>query len=97
MVDLLLNNVYSYLHCPPICGRCQENVKCLVYLQTSYAAPENKVQANYNKRKREMGLIIPAKYVAVTKDKRFTEILVTKLLRKKHPNFELKVIANDVS
>ena len=40
-----------------------------------------------------------AKYVAMTKDKRFTEILVNKLLEKKekHPNFELEVITNDVS
>ena len=40
-----------------------------------------------------------AKYVAMTKDKRFTEILVNKLLEKKqkHPNFELEVVTNDVS
>ena len=39
-----------------------------------------------------------AKYVTMTKDKRFTEILVNKLLEKKekHPNFELEVITDDV-
>ena len=40
-----------------------------------------------------------AKYHAMTKDKRFNEIIVNKLLekREKHPNFELEVITNDVS
>ena len=40
-----------------------------------------------------------AKYVAMTKDKRCTEILGNKLLEKKekYPNFELEVITNDVS
>ena len=38
-----------------------------------------------------------ARYVAMSKDKRFTEILKLLVKKEKHPHFELEVITNDVS
>ena len=61
------------------------------------ATSDNKLEAHITgKRKREMGLIVPAKYVAITKDKIYAEILMNKLYEKKekYPHFELEVITN---
>ena len=48
------------------------------------------------KRKREMGLVVPARYVAETKDKRTAQILSEELLKKKekysHLEFDLMKI-----
>ena len=46
------------------------------------------------KRKREVGLVVPAKYVALTKNKTFANILLEKLTEKKrkHSNFEFDII-----
>jgi len=49
-------------------------------------------------RKREVGLVVPAKYVALTMSKIFRNTLFDKLHKKKekHPNFELDVITTSV-
>ena len=63
------------------------------------AHPENKLDAVViEKRKREHGLIIPAKYTATTTNKDFANILGNKLNEKtdKHPNFEIEVVTKIV-
>ena len=58
------------------------------------ASPENNlIAAVMGKRKREVGLVVPAKYVALTK-KTFANILLGKLMEKKrkHSNFEFDII-----
>ena len=91
-------DIYKSENSKSLVGHLPMELSCLL---TNFlnAGAENKLHAIViGKRKREMGLFVPAKYVAVTKDKRFAEILVNKLLEKKekHPNFELEVITNDV-
>ena len=50
-------------------------------------SPENKLFAVVTgKRKREVGLVVPAKYVALTKSKTFTNVLQEKLEEKKKNN-----------
>ena len=39
------------------------------------------------KRKREIGLVVPAKYVAYTENKKHAQILIKKLLEKQHNIF----------
>ena len=79
-------------------GHLPIEISCLL---TNFlnAAPENKLTAFVvGKRKREVGLVIPAKYVALTRSKIFGNILFDKLHEKKekHPNFELDVITTSV-
>ena len=49
------------------------------------------------KRKREIGLVVPARYVAETKDKRTAEILSEELLKKKekYSHFEFDLMKID--
>ena len=48
------------------------------------ASPENTLTVKVRgKRKREVGLVVPAKYQAVTKSKRIADVLLTKLKEKK--------------
>ena len=64
-------------------GHLLIEISCLLtnFLKT---APENKLNAIVvGKRKREVGLIVPAKYVALAKNKTFTNILFNKLQGKK--------------
>ena len=59
------------------------------------ASPENNLIAVVTgKRKREVGLVVPAKYVALTKNKTFANNLLEKLTEKKrkHSNFEFDII-----
>ena len=59
------------------------------------ASPENKLNAIIiGKREREVGLVVPARYAALTKNKTFANVLAGKLQEKnrKHPNFELKLL-----
>ena len=59
------------------------------------ASPDNKLSATVTaKRKREVGLVVPAKYVALTKDRRFANVLYEKLKEKKnkYPNFEFDIV-----
>ena len=59
------------------------------------ASPEsNLVAVVTGKRKREVGLVVPAKYVALTKNKTFANALLEKLTEKKrkHSNFESVII-----
>ena len=59
------------------------------------ASPENNLIAVVTrKRKRGAGLVVPAKYVALTKNKTFASILLQKLTEKKrkHSNFEFDII-----
>ena len=48
------------------------------------ASPENKLNAIViGKRKREVGLVVPTKYAALTKNKTFANVLAGKLQEKK--------------
>ena len=51
------------------------------------------------KRKREVGLVFPAKYVALTKSKTFANVLLGKLQEKKrkHSNFEFEILTTIVT
>ena len=49
-----------------------------------YAAPRNTLKAKIiGKRKREVGLVVPAKYHAETKSEKISNILYKKLIEKK--------------
>ena len=64
------------------------------------ASPENKLNAIViGKRKREVGLVVPAKYAALTKNKTFANVLAGKLQEKKrkHPNFEFEIATTTVT
>ena len=64
------------------------------------ASPENKLNAIViGKRKREVGLVFPAKYAALTKNKTFAYALAGKLQEKKrkHPNFEFEITTTTVT
>ena len=64
------------------------------------ASPENKLNAIViGKRKREVGLVVPAKYAALTKNKTFANVLAGKLQEKKrkHPNFEFEITTTTVT
>lgn len=79
-------------------GHLPIEISCLL---TNFlnAAPDNNLEAFVvGKRKREVGLVVPAKYVAFTKSKKFGNILFDKLHEKKekHSNFELDVITTSV-
>ena len=57
------------------------------------AAPENKINGIIaGKRKRQVGLLVPAKYVILTKSKTFANILLKKLQEKERSIESLKVI-----
>ena len=57
------------------------------------AAPENKINGIIaRKRKHEVGLLVPAKYVVLTKSKTFANILLKKLQEKERSIESLKVI-----
>ena len=53
------------------------------------------MQLQEGKRKREVGLVVLASYVALTKNKTFANILLKKLQekRKKYANFEFDFIS----
>ena len=58
------------------------------------AAPGNKIDAIVaGKRKKELGLAVLVKYVPFTKNKKFANILLKKLQKKKktHSNFEFDI------
>ena len=62
--------------------------------------PENKLNAIViGKRKREVGLVVPAKYAALTKNKTFANALAGKLQEKKrkHPNLEFEITTTTVT
>ena len=64
------------------------------------ASPENKLNAIViGKRKREVGLVVPAKYAALTKNKTFANVLAGKLQEKKrkHPNLEFEITTTTVT
>ena len=70
-------------------GRLPIEISCLLtyFLE---ASPENKLNAIViGKGKREVGLVAPAKYAALTKNKTFANVLAEKLQEKKrkHPNY----------
>ena len=74
-------------------GHLPIEISCLLtyFLE---ASPENKLNAIViGKRKREVGLVVPAKYAALTKSKTFANVLAGKLQEKKrkHPNFEFEI------
>ena len=75
-------------------GHLPIEVSCLItYLLQ--ASPENKLFAVVTgKRKREVGLVVPAKYVAFSKSKTFANVLKEKLEEKKkrYSNFEFDTI-----
>ena len=50
------------------------------------------------KRRREVGLVVPAKYKVMTKSKKMAKILLDNLNRKKdkHENFELLITEADI-
>ena len=50
------------------------------------------------KRKREVGLVVPAKYIALTKDRRYANVLFEKLKEKKdkYKNFEFNIVTSVV-
>ena len=57
------------------------------------AAPENKINGIIaGKRKHEVELLVPAKYVVLTKSKTFANILLKKLQEKERSIESLKVI-----
>ena len=51
------------------------------------------------KRKREVGLVVPAKYATLTKNKTFANVLAGELQEKKrkHPNFEFEITTTTVT
>ena len=64
------------------------------------ASPENKLNAIViGKRKRQIGLVIPAKNAALTKNKTFANVLAGKLQEKKrkHQNFEFEITTTTVT
>ena len=65
------------------------------------AAPENNLDAIVaRKRKRDVGLVVPEKLVALMKNETFSNMFL-KILRekkkKKHPNFEFDIITTTVT
>ena len=50
------------------------------------------------KRKSEVGLVVPAKYIALTKDRRYANVLFEKLKEKKdkYKNFEFNIVTSVV-
>ena len=66
-------------------------ISCLL-LYFLEASPENKLIAMLiGKRKREVGLAVPAKYVALTKSKTFANVLLGKL-QEKIQNFKFDIL-----
>ena len=68
--------------------------KQLLYNYFLNAAPKNALKAKViRKRKREVGLVVPAKYHAEMKSERISKILYKKLIEKKNTlkHFELSV------
>ena len=58
-------------------------------------SPENRIEAVViGKRKREIGLVIPAKYTTVTTDNMTAKILLAKLKKKKekYKHFDLELL-----
>lgn len=82
----------------PLVGHIPIELSCLLtnFLQ---ANPDNVIEAEVSgKRKREVGLIVPAKYTAYTKVKSNASILCEKLCEKKArlSNFELVHTPQDI-
>ena len=80
-------------------GHLPVEISCLLtyFLE---ASPENRLNAIViGKRKREVGLVVPAKYAALTKNKTFANVLAGKLQgkKKKHPNFEFEITTATVT
>ena len=56
----------------------------LFYFLTTDSEKRKKLRAEViGKRKREIGLVVPAKYTAMTNDRKFAEVLLQKLEEKK--------------
>ena len=54
--------------------------------------PENKIRAMISgKRQREIGLVVPAKIIFTTNNKRYSEVLEKELLKRKAKFHEVKV------
>ena len=80
-------------------GHLSIEISCLLTYFLK-ASPENKLNAIViGKRKREVGLVVPAKYAALTKNKTFANALAGKLQekKKKHPNFEFEITTATVT
>ena len=79
-------------------GHLPIEISCLLtyFLE---ASPENKLNAIViGKRKREVGLVVPAKYAALTKNKTLTNVTGTLQEKKrKHPNIEFEITTNTVT
>ena len=80
-------------------GHLPIEISCLLtyFLE---ASSENKLNAIViGKRKQEVGLVVPAKYAALTKNKTFTNVLAGKLQKekRKHPNFEFEITTTTVT
>ena len=72
-------SVYKSYDIKILVGHLPMEVSCLL-TNFLHATSDNKLEANVaGKRKREMGLIVPVKYVAIKKDKKSAEILMNKL------------------
>ena len=64
-------------------GHLQIEISCLL-TYSQEASPENKLIAMViGKIKREVGLVVPAKYVALAKSKTFANVLLGKLQKRK--------------
>ena len=80
-------------------GHLPIEISCLLtyFLEASL---ENKLNVTViGKRRREVGLVVPAKYAALTKNKKFANVLAGKLQEKKrkHPNFEFEITTTTVT
>ena len=82
-----------------VVGHLPIEISCLLtyFLE---ASPENKLNAIViGKRKLEVGLVVPAKYAALTKNKTFANVLAGRLQEKKrkHRNFEFEITTATVT
>ena len=80
-------------------GHLPIEISCLLtyFLE---ASPENKLNAIViGKRKRKVGLVVPAKYAALTKKQNICKCFSRKLLenKRKHPNFEFEITTTIVT
>ena len=75
-------------------GHLPIELSCLLKYLLEASPEKNLIAVVTRKRKREVGLVVPAKYVALTKNKAFANILSEKLTEKKrkHSNFEFDII-----
>ena len=64
-------------------GHLPKELSCLLKYFLEASPGNNLIAVVTGKRKREVGLVVPAKYVALTKKKTFANILLEKLTEKK--------------